>query len=215
MHSSARRPTVLLADDHVIVLEGLLRLLEDHDFEVLATVGNGDLLLDAARRHRPDIIVSDVSMPGMGALDVMARLKAGHIDSKVIVLTMHSDPDLATAALRAGAAGFLLKESAGEELLTAIRQVLQGRVYLTPALTKGVMERMANGGNATEPSLTPRQRDVLRLIVKGMRMKEVAAELGLSTRTVEAHKYEMMQVLGLHSTAELVRYALDRRLVVD
>ncbi len=215
MNNPARRPTVLLADDHVIVLEGLLRLLEDHDFEVLGTVGNGDLLLDAARRHRPDIIVSDLSMPGMGALDVLARLKAGHIESKVIVLTMHNDPDLATSAMRAGAAGFLLKESAGEELLTAIRQVLQGRIYLTPALTKGVMDRMANGGSATEPSLTPRQRDVLRLIVRGMRMKEVAAELGLSTRTVEAHKYEMMQVLGLHSTAELVRYALDRKLVVD
>jgi DNA-binding NarL/FixJ family response regulator len=206
-----RQPTVLLADDHAIVLEGLSRLIRDHGMNVVGTVGNGDLLLDAARKLRPDIIVTDLSMPGMGTLEVLARLRDAQVESRAIVLTMHSDPSLAASALREGAAGFLLKESAGEELLEAIKQVLQGRVYLTPALTKGVMERMAAGG-ATEPSLTPRQRDVLRLIVRGMRMKEVAAELGLSTRTVETHKYEMMQVLGLHSTAELVRYALDRKL---
>ena len=114
-----------------------------------------------------------------------------------------------------GASGFLLKESAGEELLTAIRQVLQGRVYLTPALMRGVMERMTVSPIASEPRLTPRQLDVLRLIVKGQRMKEIADNLGLSTRTVETHKYEMMQALGLHSTAELVRYALERGLMLD
>ena len=128
---------------------------------------------------------------------------------------MHHDADLATIAMRGGASGFLLKESAGEELVAAIGQVLQGRVYLTPALTRDVMERMAGASGASEPQLTPRQRDVLRLIVKGQRMKEIAANLGLSTRTVETHKYEMMETLGLHSTAELVRYALDRRLNLD
>ena len=127
---------------------------------------------------------------------------------------MHNDANVATLAMREGACGFLLKESAGEELLAAIRQVLQDRTYLTPALTREVIERMA-GSSGAEPQLTPRQRDVLRLIVKGQRMKEIAANLGLSTRTVETHKYEMMQVLGVHSTAELVRYALDRRLVLD
>ena len=117
--------------------------------------------------------------------------------------------------MREGASGFLLKESAGEELLAAIRLVLQGRVYLTPTLTREVMERMTSSPGTSEPQLTPRQRDVLRLIVKGQRMKEIAANLGLSTRTVETHKYEMMQILGVHSTAELVRYALDRRLMLD
>ena len=111
-----------------------------------------------------------------------------------------------------GASGFLPKDSTGDELLGAIRQVLQGRVYLAPSLTRDVMERMAG---ASEPQLTVRQRDVLRLIVKGQRMKEIAANLGLSARTVETHKYEMMETLGLHSTAELVRYALDRRLNLD
>ena len=200
-----RRSTVLLADDHAIVAEGLARLLKDHDFEVVGTVGDGTLLIDAAKRLRPDVIVTDLSMPGLSGLDVLARLKAEGIDSKVIVLTMHNDANLATVAMRGGAAGYLLKESAGDELVAAIRQALQGRVYLTPALTKEVMERMSSSAEASEPQLTPRQRDVLRLIVKGQRMKEIAANLGLSTRTVETHKYEMMETLGLHSTAELVQ----------
>ena len=169
----------------------------------------------AAKRLRPDVIVTDLSMPGLSGLDVLARLRAERVDSKIIVLTMHHDADLATVAMRGGASGFLLKESAGEELVAAIRQALQGRVYLTPALTRDVMERMAGSSGASEPQLTPRQLDVLRLIVKGQRMKEIAANLGLSTRTVETHKYEMMEILGLHSTAELVRYALDRRLMLD
>jgi DNA-binding NarL/FixJ family response regulator len=210
-----KRHTVLLADDHAIVTEGLARLLREHEFDVVGAVGDGQLLIDAARQHRPDVIVTDLSMPGLSGLDVLARLRAERIDSKVVVLTMHNDADLATVAMRAGASGFLLKESAGEELVAAIRQALQGRVYLTPALTRDVMERMAGSAGASEPQLTPRQRDVLRLIVKGQRMKEIAANLGLSTRTVETHKYEMMEALGLHSTAELVRYALDRRLVLD
>ena len=209
-----RRNTVLLADDHKIVIEGLARLLQEHDFDVVGTVGDGHLLIEAAKRLRPDVIVTDLSMPGLSGLDVLSRLRAERVDSKVIVLTMHNDANVATVAMREGASGFLLKESAGEELLAAIRQVLQGRTYLTPALTKEVIERMA-GSSGAEPQLTPRQRDVLRLIVKGQRMKEIAANLGLSTRTVETHKYEMMQVLGVHSTAELVRYALDRRLVLD
>jgi DNA-binding NarL/FixJ family response regulator len=210
-----RRPTVLLADDHPIVREGLARLLREHDFDVVGSVGDGHGLIEAATRLRPDVTITDLSMPGLSGLDVLARLGAERVDSKIIVLTMHHDANLATLALRGGASGFLLKEAAGDELLEAIRQVLQGRVYLTPALTRDVMERMAGSAGASEPQLTPRQRDVLRLIVKGQRMKEIAANLGLSTRTVETHKYEMMQVLGLHSTAELVRYALDRRLALD
>ena len=147
---------------------------------------------------------------------MLALLKAERIDSKVVVLTMHNDGERATQALRAGASAFLLKESAGEELVNAIHQALQGRVYLAPAVTRAVMERMADPGGRSAPELTPRQLEVLRLIVKGQRMKEIAAALQLSTRTVETHKYEMMQVLGVHSTAELVqvchRAPADRRL---
>jgi DNA-binding NarL/FixJ family response regulator len=210
-----RRTTVLLADDHTIVTEGLAGLLAKHDFDVVGTVRDGHQLIDAAKRLRPDVIVTDLSMPGLTGLDVLARLQAEQVESKVVVLTMHNDADVAALAMRGGASGFLLKESAGDELLAAIRQAMQGRVYLTPALTRDVMERMSGAPAATEPQLTVRQRDVLRLIVKGQRMKEIAANLGLSVRTVETHKYDMMEVLGLHSTAELVRYALDRRLTLD
>lgn len=213
--SPLRRNTVLVADDHPILRDGLTRLLEGSDFDVVAAVGDGDALIDTARRLRPDVIVTDFSMPGLSGLDALVRLKADQIESRVIILTMHNDAELATRAIRAGASGFLLKESAGEELLAAIRQALQGRVYLTPTVTRGVMELMAGVPDGSEPHLTPRQRDVLRLIVKGQRMKEIAANLSLSPRTVETHKYEMMEALGLHSTAELVRYALDHHLAGD
>ncbi|HZM94149.1 MAG TPA: response regulator transcription factor [Vicinamibacterales bacterium] len=210
-----RRYTVLVADDHAIVKEGLVSLLKDHDFDVVGAVGDGHQLLDAARRLRPDLIVTDLSMPGLSGLDVLTRLKAEHVDSKIIVLTMHNDADLATRAMRAGASGFLLKHSAGEELLKAVQQAVEDRVYLTPALTKEVIERMAIPQDQAEPQLTTRQREVLRLILEGRRMKEIAATLHLSARTVETHKYQMMKTLGVYSTAELVKYAIEHRLIAD
>jgi DNA-binding NarL/FixJ family response regulator len=192
-------------------MEGLVSLLKE-EFDVVGAVGSGQMLLDAAKRLRPDVVVTDISMPGLSGLDVLPRLKAEHVDTRVIVLTMHNDAELATRALRAGASGFLLKQSAGEELVTAIHEALLGHVYLTPAVTKEVMVRMAAPAGDGQVRLTTRQRDVLRLIVEGRRMKEIAGVLQLSTRTVETHKYEMMQALGLHSTAELVRYAIEHRL---
>ena len=200
-----RRPSVLLADDHTIVTDGLSRILRDAGFDVVGAVRDGRLLIEAATRLRPDVIITDLSMPGLGGLEVLARLKKERLDSKVIVLTMHHDADLATDAIRAAASGFLLKDSAGDELLVAVRHALDGKVYITPTITKEVMDRMTGASKAKEPQLTPRQRDILRLIVKGQRMKEIATNLGLSTRTVE----------GQTSTAELVRYALDRRLKID
>jgi DNA-binding NarL/FixJ family response regulator len=214
--SGTRPTTVLVADDHAIVMEGLVSLLRDHDFDVVGAVGDGEKLLEAARRLKPDVIVADLSMPGMSGLEALIKLKAERSESKVIVLTMHRDAQRATQAIRAGASGFLLKESAGEELVAAIHQALEGHVYLTAAVTKAVIAQMATSPTGRPaPELTPRQLDVLRLIVKGYRMKEIATVLKLSTRTVEAHKYEMMQVLELHSTAELVRYALEQNIVVD
>ena len=207
-----RRPTVLLADDHAIVTDGLARILKEAHFDVVGAVRDGQQLLDAAARLRPDVIITDLSMPGLTGLDALARLRTEHIQSKVIVLTMHHDVDLATDAIRGGASGFLLKESAGDELLTAVRHALAGKVYITPTVTQEIMERMAVPAKAKAPQVTPRQRDILRLLVQGQRMKEIAATLGLSTRTVEGHKYQMMEALGVTSTAELVRYALERRL---
>ena len=210
-----RRHTVLIADDHAIVKEGLVRLLREHDFDVVGAVSDGNALVEAAARLRPDVIVTDLSMPGLSGLDVLARLKSQRVDSKVIVLTMHDNAELAARAMRAGACGFLLKHAAGDELLNAIQQALEGRVYLTPALTKAVIEQMAAPAGQSEAQLTARQLEVLRLILQGRRMKEIAATLNLSSRTVETHKYQMMEVLGVGSTAELVKYAVQHHLIAE
>lgn len=202
-----------MADDHAIVTEGLVSLLREHNFDVVGAVGDGQKLVEAAQRLKPDVIVTDLSMPGLSGLEALVKLKAAKVESKIIILTMHHDAARATQAVKAGASAFLLKESAGEELVTAIHQALQGHVYLTPSVTKAVISQMADAGANPAPELTARQLDVLRLIVKGQRMKEIASTLKLSTRTVETHKYEMMQSLDLHSTAELVRYAIERRIV--
>jgi len=202
-----RRTKVLLADDHAIVAEGLATLLKDH-FDLLETVGDGSALIDAARKLRPDVIVTDIAMPVLSGLEALRRLKATRNEAKVIFLTMHADAQLATEAFRAGASGYVLKQSAGEELIAAIEEVLKGRTYLTPLITKNVIAYLTE---STPPTvkLTPRQREVLRLIADGRRMKEIGAILELSTRTVESHKYEMMRALGVQSTAELVRYAIQ------
>jgi DNA-binding NarL/FixJ family response regulator len=213
--SLVRRTTILVADDHAIVMEGLVSLLREHHFDVVGAVGDGEKLVEAARKLKPDVIVTDLAMPSLSGLEALVKLRAAKVESKVVILTMHHDAARAAQAVKAGASAFLLKESAGEELVTAINQSLQGHVYLSPAVTKDVMAQMADSGGSSGPELTARQLDVLRLIVKGQRMKEIASTLNLSTRTVETHKYEMMHVLNLHSTAELVRYALERRIVGD
>jgi DNA-binding NarL/FixJ family response regulator len=205
-----RRARVLLADDHTIVAEGLQSLLKDQ-FELVGTVADGRQLVDAAGSLRPDVIVTDLSMPVLTGLDALRQIKAAGIDAKVIFLTMHADARIASEALQAGAVGFLLKQSAGEELITAIEEVLDGRTYLTPLLTRDVLALQTSGA-ADRPVLTPRQREVLRLLADGKRMKEIAAILGLSPRTIETHKYEMMQTLGVGSTAELVKYAIKHDL---
>jgi DNA-binding NarL/FixJ family response regulator len=209
-----RRATILIADDHTIVREGLERLLTD-SFDVVGTVSDATQLIEMAKRLRPDIIVTDISMPGLSGIEALRRLKADRPETRVIVLTMHADGDVATQALRAGASGFLVKHSAGDELLAAIGEVLQGRSYLTPVLTRAVIDRMTDPTKTSDVELTPRQREVLILIAEGHRMKEIAEILHLSTRTVETHKYEMMQTLGVQSTAELVRYAIHHGLITN
>jgi DNA-binding NarL/FixJ family response regulator len=212
--ATVSRPTVVLADDHAIVRDGIAKLLADFGFDVIGAVGDGLALIEAVKRLDPDIIITDISMPGpINGLDAVARLRTEGCRGKIIVLTMHHDADLAAQATRVGASGYLLKHSAGEELVSAIEQVLQGRVYLTPAVTRELLERLASGPDRDEPQLTPRQREVLRLIADGMRMKEIASTLGLSPRTVETHKYELMRILGVDSTATLVRYALEHGLI--
>jgi DNA-binding NarL/FixJ family response regulator len=205
---------VLLADDHMIVAQGLESLLKD-SFTLVGTVRDGRALLEAATRLKPDVIVTDISMPLLNGLDAVRQLKSGGIEAKVIFLTMHADAQLAAEAFRAGASGFVLKQSAGEELIQAINEVIQGRAYLTPLIAKDMitvlMEAKDQGGASGK--LTSRQREVLQLIAEGRTMKEVAGILNISARTAETHKYETMEVLGVHTTAELVQCAIRLRLV--
>jgi DNA-binding NarL/FixJ family response regulator len=208
------RPTVLLADDHIIVADGLRSLLRE-DFELVGSVSDGVALLEAADQYRPDIIVSDLAMPRMHALDVLRELQHRDLPSRFIVLTMHADAQLAMEAFRLGACGYLLKHAAGEELIRAIHEVAAGRAYLTPLITRDVMSAVNTTPTPHSVRPTVRQRQVLQLIAEGKRMKEIAAILHVSPRTVESHKYEMMNALGLRNTAELIQYALRNLDMVD
>jgi DNA-binding NarL/FixJ family response regulator len=205
------RPTVLLADDHRLVAEGLAGLLKG-EFSVVGTVTDGAQLLETARRLRPDVIVTDLAMPGVSGLEAVRRLKADGLAAKVIVLTMHADVDLAAEALRAGAVGFVVKHAAGTELVTAIRSALRGKTYVTPELAQETLATLAEPGATGRDKLTLRQREVVRLLADGRTMKEVAAALGVSPRTVETHKYQIMETLRLETTAELIRYAIEHGL---
>ena len=206
------RPRILVADDHAIMVQGLGRLLEG-EAEIVATASDGQQLVERARQHRPDIIVSDINMPGMSGLDAMRRLKADGLRSKFIFLTLHTDSRLASEAMRAGASGYLLKHAAAEELIEAIHAVMQGHTYLTPLMTREVLWAIGQPDGVQSPALTPRQLDVLRLIAEGKRMKEIANELNISVRTVETHKQDLLQTLGLETTADLIKFAVRQGLV--
>jgi two-component system, NarL family, response regulator NreC len=206
------RPSVVLADDHMMVAQGLGRLLGEAA-DLVAVANDGRQLVEATRRHRPDIVVSDVTMPVLSGLDALRQLKREGSTARFIFLTIHSDPRLAAQALRAGAAGYLLKQAAGDELLEAMRAVMDGRTYLTPLITQDVLWTITLHGDDQPPFLTPRQLDVLRLIALGKRMKEIAAELQLSVRTIEDHKAQLLRLLEVESTADLVKFAVRQGLV--
>jgi DNA-binding NarL/FixJ family response regulator len=208
------RPKVLLADDHAIIAEGLARLIEDVA-DLVGRVNDGVRLVEEARRLRPDIVVADITMPGMSGIDAMRQLKAEKSEARFIFLTIHTEARLAAEAMRSGASAYLLKQAAGDELFDAIQAVTQGRTYLTPLITGDVLRNLTAPAGTVERELTPRQRDVLRLLAQGRRMKEIAAELDLSVRTVENHKAHLLQVLGLTSTADLVRFAIKQRIVPE
>jgi two-component system, NarL family, response regulator NreC len=208
------RPRVILADDHAMVAEGLGRLIGEVA-DLVGQVTDGRQLVDGARRLKPDIVVSDVSMPVMSGLDALRQLKAEGSHARFIFLTAHTEPQLAAEALGAGAWGYLLKAAAGEELFEAIRSVMAGRVYLTPYITKDVLWAISQRAGEGEHHLTSRQREVLQLIAQGKRMKEIAAELALSVRTVEDHKTQLLLTLGVKTTADLVKFAVKQGLVSD
>jgi DNA-binding NarL/FixJ family response regulator len=207
--------TVLLAEDHTIVAQGLEALLRDK-FKLLGTVQDGRALVEATGRLNPDVIVTDISMPLLNGLDAVRQINSQRPQARVVVLTMHAEPELAVQAFRAGATGYVLKLSPEEELVRAIEEASRGRVYLSPLISKDLISVMieAKGGSAAGSStLTPRQREVLQLIAEGRTMKEIASILRMSPRTAETHKYAMMEVLGIKTTAQLIQYALRLKLV--
>ena len=205
-----KKPSVLMADDHSMILAGLRKLVEA-DYDVVGTVEDGRALVEAAQKLRPDLILLDISMPLLNGLEAARQLRTLVPDSKIIFLTMHASPTYATEAFQAGASGYLLKHSAADELSQAIKSVLQGRHYLTPLLTKEVMDSVlspSTGERGTATALTPRQREVLQLVAEGHGTKEIATILSLSVKTVEFHKARLMQQLDLHSIANLTKYAI-------
>jgi DNA-binding NarL/FixJ family response regulator len=194
------------------VAEGLVRLLSER-VDIVDTINDGAFVVDAVSKHAPDVVILDISMPNVSGLEAIRQLKAHHLDVRIIVLTMHADATLAVEALRAGASAFVLKESSGDELLTALDRVVSGQSYLAAALTKEIVTLMVGAADPSRVSLTTQQREVLRLIVRGLRVKEVASTLNMSARSVVGIKQKLMLSLNVHSTAELVRFAVEHRLV--
>ena len=210
-----KKPRVLLADDHSLVAAGLRSML-DQACDVVGIVDNGRALVQAAEHLHPDVILLDISMPELNGVDAARRLRKLVPRAKLIFVTMHTDATFVREALRAGGSGYVAKQSAPRELTTAIEEVLAGRTYLTPAVTKGFVNDALHQPAAAMPgSLTTRQREVLQLVAEGRSNKQVAAMLGISTKTVEFHKSNIMRSLGLTTTADLVKYAVRHGLASE
>jgi DNA-binding NarL/FixJ family response regulator len=207
------RPRVLLADDHALIVGAFQKLLGD-ECDVVGTVSNGRELVEAADTLKPDVIVLDIAMPLLNGLEAARQIKRQQRDARLIFLTMNEDAGLAADAFRAGASGYLLKRSAVSELSAAIREVMQGRSYITPLIAAGLVGSLLDRNvQGAREALTPRQREILQLLAEGHSMKEIAAVLNVAPRTVAFHKYRMMEQLQVRSTAELVQYALKHHVV--
>jgi DNA-binding NarL/FixJ family response regulator len=211
------KPRILLADDHQIVAEGLRGLLEP-EFELVGIVSDGRDALEAVATLQPDVLVLDITMPSLNGIEVGRQLRAAGSPAKVIFLTMHRDVAYAAKAMDAGAAGFVLKHAAAAELVTAIRQALQGRTYITPLIAADLLRAYRTreaGQTKSFDRMTPRQREVLQLVTEGRSAKEIAALLHISPRTAEFHKARLMEVLGAGTTADLIQYAIRHGLGSD
>ena len=211
------KPTrVLLADDHRLVRAGIRSILEGvPGFEVVGEASDGPEALRLAREHAPDVVLLDIALPGMNGLEAAAQLKRERPDARVVILSMHANEEYVAQALRAGASGYLVKDSTVPELELAIAAVLRGETYLSPAVSKHVVSAYLRGAGGGDPldSLTARQREVLRLIAEGRSTRDIATALGVSIKTVETHRAHLMERLGIREVAGLVRYAIRTGLV--
>lgn len=204
------RSRILLADDHRVVIEGLRRLLES-EFELVGLVEDGRALVTAARTLQPDVVVADITMPHLNGIEAMLQVKKELPKVKFVFLTMHQDAAYARRAFETGASGYVVKHSAPGELVLAIQAALKGQTFITPALTGDVL-RPPRAGDANA-RITQRQRVILRLLAEGRSAKEIASELAISPRTVEFHKYQIMETHGIRSSAELVHFAIKHGIV--
>ncbi|OYT21883.1 MAG: DNA-binding response regulator [Nitrospira sp. UW-LDO-01] len=210
-----KKPRVILADDHTFVLEGFKKLLEAH-CELVASVEDGRTLIEAAVNLQPDLVILDISMPKLNGVEAAKKLKKQVPAVKLIFVTMHADMAYVDAAFRAGASGYLLKRSAATELMQAVRSVMNGKFYVTPLITKEVVTSFLKPTHtrlATIDDLTTRQHEILQLVAEGLSAKEIADQLKISHRTVEFHKTKIMEQLHVHSTPDLVKYAVAHGLV--
>jgi DNA-binding NarL/FixJ family response regulator len=210
-----KRARILLADDHRLVAEALKSHLSA-EFDLVGVVGDGRALVQAVRELHPDVIVADIAMPNLNGIDALIQMRRHNPSVKVVFLTMHPEVAYARRALDAGARGYVLKHSASDELVTAIRAALAGKTYITPTLAGDVMEAMKREPNpSADPAalLTPRQREILQLVAEGCSAKEIGASLQISARTVESHKYQMMETLSLRTNADLIHFAIQSGLV--
>jgi len=210
-----KKPRILLADDHKIVIEGLKNLLRD-EFEIVGSVEDGRTLVEKASTLYPDVIVADISMPQLNGIEAARQIKKIDKNIKIVFLTMHPDATYAANAFEAGASGFVLKHSASGELIRAIHEAIKGRTYVTP-LVAGDLIRSYQEGDSPEKKmfkkLSPRQREILQLLAEGKSAKEIASILNISTRTVEFHKYKMMEQLNIKTSTELLQYAIKHGLI--
>ncbi|MEE9296345.1 MAG: response regulator transcription factor [Phycisphaerae bacterium] len=208
------RPRIVLADDHKMLTEAFVNLLAV-DYDIVASTANGRDLVEAVKRHKPDLVIVDISMPMLNGLDACRQIKLALPDVKVIFLTVNEDPELVAEAFRCGASGYVLKNCAVSELTEAIEQALCDRSYVTPLITEGAVNAFLKGpghGNALA-SLTPRQREVLQLLAEGRSMKQVARILDIAPRTVAFHKYRIMEKLQAKTNAELIHFAIKNNIV--
>ncbi|HEY1948118.1 MAG TPA: response regulator transcription factor [Bryobacteraceae bacterium] len=205
---------ILLADDHTIVRQGLKLILSAHaDMQVLAEAANGREAVDLAAKLHPDIVLMDVAMPEVNGIEATRQMVAANTRIRILVLSMHKESVYVREILRAGARGYILKDAIDTELLTAIRSVARGDGYISPAVSGALLNDFR--GNAANPIdlLSPREREVLQLIAEGKTNKEIATRLNLSVYTVDSHRGKVMEKLNLHSTGELVRFAMKQGLV--
>ena len=204
---------ILLADDHLVVREGLRSLLEAAGFKVVGEARDGREALKLARMLEPEVTVMDIGMPGLNGVDACRELLREVPEMRIIVLTVHGEDAYVIEALRSGARGYVLKTQAGSDLVSAIGEVTQGRIYLSPSVSSAVVQAFLAGATSPADPLTPREREVLQLVAEGRSTKEVAGILGVSVKTAETHRTRLMTKLDIHHTAGLVHYAIRRGLI--